>query len=84
MYGREGMCELERGDGGRRRSVYGERGCVRERGGMGEEECVWNVCDGEGGWGEEECVWRERMCELERGGMGGGGGVCMEERGCVS
>ena len=26
---------------------------------------------------------REGMCELERGGMGGGG-VCMEERGCVS
>ena len=46
MYGREGMCELERGG---RRSVYG----------------------------------REGMCELERGGMGGGG-VCMEERGCVS
>ena len=27
---------------------------------------------------------REGMCELERGGMGRGGGVCMEERGCVS
>ena len=26
---------------------------------------------------------RERMCELERGGMGGGGGVCMEERGVM-
>ena len=26
---------------------------------------------------------REGMCELETGGMGGGG-VCMEERGCVS
>ena len=26
---------------------------------------------------------REGMCELERGWMGGGG-VCMEERGCAS
>ena len=26
---------------------------------------------------------REGMCELERGGLGGGG-VCMEERGCAS
>ena len=30
--------------------------------------------------GRRESVYgRERMCELERGGMGGGG-VCMEER----
>ena len=41
MYGRERMCELERGDGGR--SVYGREGmCELERGGWGEEEeCVW-------------------------------------------
>ena len=36
MYGREGMCELERGGMGRRRSVYGREGmCELERGGMG-------------------------------------------------
>ena len=29
------------------------------------------------------CMEEGGMCELERGGMGGGG-VCMEERGCVS
>ena len=28
MYGREGMCELERGGMGGRRSVYGREGCV--------------------------------------------------------
>ena len=42
---------------------------------------------GDGGRRRGRSVYgRERMCELERGGMGGGGGggVCMEERGCVS
>ena len=34
--------------------------------------------------GRRSVYGREGMCELERGGMGGGGGVCMEERGCVS